>query len=95
MMTWLGTGRVWSLEMMTQFFFPLAKSLSFGLPIGLARHRRRVPLLISALYIRERWETRTPATCSSGSSSLIFFFAKRQGKCMHSTTSFLGSLLFI
>lgn len=37
MMTWLGTGRVWSLEMMTQFFFPLAKSLSFGLPIGLAR----------------------------------------------------------
>jgi len=76
MMMWLGTGRVWSLEMMTQFFFPFANSLNFGLPIGLASASATSSASDFGALYSWAWETRTPATCSSGSSSLIFSLPK-------------------
>jgi hypothetical protein len=37
--TLLGTGRVWSLHIITTFFLPSAITLSFGVPIGFSSAR--------------------------------------------------------
>lgn len=44
MISRLGTGRVWSEMMITQFFFPRASSLRRGLSIGLSIARRTISL---------------------------------------------------
>lgn len=71
-MTWLGTGRVWSLEMIVQVFLPFASSLRRGLPIGWASASATSSSSDAFAVYSCAWETRTPATSSSGSENVTF-----------------------
>ena len=69
--TRLGTGRVWSLVMMTMRFLPLTSSSSLGLPMALSRARSTISDCVPGCSLPSGWDSSTPRKFSSGTSIVI------------------------
>ena len=70
MMTLLGTGRVWSEQMMTTFFLPSAMTARVGVPMGAAMAARTSSSGVPAGLYSCMWLSMMPAKRFSGISRL-------------------------